>query len=195
VISSESNIIQALLGLRKRIDFHYSASYSLLLIILSFFASASVLAMQTGVPFLHEKTYTLLSGKKVAVTFRERQCKSSECREADGGLWGTDGGMPRFVTEAFLVFIDGRQFYIPEKFYKDLTNTYQVNVSEQRDRVIIELKGGDAAGAYTARFLLGGMCGFERKICGEICNEIWEQTTWYNSFAYDWDPHCESGIQ
>ena len=110
-------------------------------------------------------------------------------------MWGTDGGMPRFVTEAFLVFIDGRQFYIPEKFYKDLTNTYQVNVSEQRDRVIIELKGGDAAGAYTARFLLGGMCGFERKICGEICNEIWERTTWYNSFAYDRDPHCKSGIQ
>lgn len=195
MISSESNIIQALLGLLKRIDFHCSASYSVLLIALSFFASASVLAMQAGAPFLHEKTYTLLSGKKVAVTLRERQCKSGECREADGGLWGTDGGMPRFMTEAFLVFIDGRQFFIPEKFYKDLTNTHQVNVSEQGDRVIIELKGGDASGAYTARFLLGGMCGFERKICGEICSEIWERTTWYNSFAYDWDPHCRSGIE
>src|SRR5687768_13920052 len=130
-------MIQAVLGLLKRIDVHYSVSYSFLLVTLSFFASPSVLAMQTGAPFLHEKTYTLLSGKKVAVTFRERQCKSSECREVDGGLWGTDGGMPRFVTEAFLVFIDGRQFYIPEKFYKDLTNTHQVNVSEQRDRVII----------------------------------------------------------
>lgn len=186
---------QAVLGLLKRIYVHYSVSYSALLVTLLFFASASVLAMQSGAPFLHEKTYTLLSGKKVAITFRERECESGECREADGGLWGTDGGIPRFITEAFLIFIDGRQFFIPEKFYKDLTNTHQVNVSEQRDRVIIDLKGGDAAGAYTARFLLGGMCGFERKICGEICSEIWERTTWYNSFAYDWDPRCESGIQ
>jgi hypothetical protein len=39
------------------------------------------------------------------------------------------------------------------------------------------------------------MCGFERKICGEICSEIWEHSTWYNAFAYDWDPRCEGGIE
>lgn len=137
----------------------------------------------------------LPSGKQVAVTFRERPCKNGECGEADAGMWGMDGGIPRFVTEAFLVSIDGKKFIVPEKFYKDFTNTYQLKIFEQIGRVVIELKGGDAAGAYTARFTLGGMCGFERKICGEACREIWERTTWYNSFAYEAVAGCESGIQ
>lgn len=165
------------------------------------FVSPDALAQTEAIPFTHEKTVTLPSGKTVAVTFREGPCKSGkgdrnrECSEADAGMWGMDGGIPRFITEVFLVSIDGREFAIPEKFYKDLTNTYHLNVFEQNARIIIELKGGDAAGAYTARFTLGGMCGFERKICGEVCREIWERTTWYNSFAYEAVPGCVSGIQ
>src|SRR5678815_3932717 len=86
---------------------------------------------QTGImPFSHEQTYLLPSGQKVAVTFRERQCKSGECPEADAGTWGVDGGIPKFVTETFLVFIGSKQFVIPEKFYKDLTNTRSLDVSE-----------------------------------------------------------------
>lgn len=164
-----------------------------LIIISSWFPSAPACAELR--PFVHEKTYALPSGRKVSVEFRERRCKSGECRETDGGLWGIDSGIPRLVTAVFLVSIDGRQFHIPEKFYNDLTNTRALYVFEQQGRLMIELKGGDAAGAYTAHFLLGGMCGFERKICGEICNEIWEHSTWYNSFAYSWDPQCKSGIQ
>ncbi|SCX86320.1 hypothetical protein SAMN05216420_101139 [Nitrosospira sp. Nl5] len=151
-----------------------------------------------AIPFMHEKTYLLPSGKSVAIKFRERPCESAGsrgCSEADAGTWGTDGGVPRFLTEVFLVSIDGREFVIPEKFYKDLTNTYHLNAFEQKTRVIIELKGGEAAGAYTARFTLGGTCGFERKVCGEVCGEIWERTTWYNAFAYEAEAGCESGIQ
>lgn len=165
------------------------------LICLSFFAFTPVLAQTGAVPFQYNKTYILPSAKRVTVNFRERKCKSGECRETDGGMWGMDSGVPQFVTEAFLVFINGQRFHIPEKFYKDLTNTRSLHVSEQNGRVVIELKGGEAAGAYTAHFRLGGMCGFERKICGEICSEIWEHSTWYNSFAYDRDLRCESGIE
>lgn len=151
-----------------------------------------------AIPFMHEKTYVLPSGKRVAVTFRERPCGSGgsgECGEADAGMWGMDGGIPRLITDVFLVSIDNREFVIPEKFYKDLTNTYHLDVFEQKTRIIIELKGGEAAGAYTAHFTLGGMCGFERKVCGEVCKEIWERTTWSNSFAYEAEAGCESSIQ
>lgn len=137
----------------------------------------------------------LPSGKRVAVTFREKACRRGECQEADAGVWGMDGGIPSFTTEVFRVLIDGKEFLLPEKFYRDLTNTYRLSVSERKALVIIELKGGEGAGAYTARFMLGGMCGFERNVCGEICNEIWERTTWHNSFAYEADPQCKSGIQ
>lgn len=152
-------------------------------------------AQKEAIPFVHDKTYMLPSGKKVSVTFKERLCKSGECGAADGGTWGTDENVPRLITEIFLVSIDGRKFIIPEKFYKDLTNTHYLNVRESRARVVIELKGGESAGAYTAYFKLGGMCGFEREVCGEVCGEIWEKTIWYNSFAYTLDPKCQSGIQ
>jgi hypothetical protein len=162
----------------------------------SFVGSSWVLAQaEVAVPFVHEKRYVLQSGKKIDLTLRERPCKRDECREVDAGMWGMDGGIPRFVTETLRVLIDGKPFPIPEKFYKDLTNTRHVNVHEANDRIILELKGGDAAGAYTARFARGGICGFERKICGEVCGEIWEHTIWYNSFAYEGDPRCRSGIE
>ena len=160
-----------------------------------FGALAGALTQTNAVPFLHHETYTLPSGKKVAVKFRERRCAPGECREVDAGVWGMDGGIPRFVTEIFSVVIDGKEFAIPEKFYKDLTNTTQLAVSEMNAQVIVELQGGDGAAAYKARFILGRMCGFERKICGEICNEIWERSVWHNSFAYESDPFCKSGIQ
>ena len=159
------------------------------------FLSPGALAQMEAIPFVHEKTTVLSSGKRVAVSFRERSCKSGECREADAGMWGMDGGTPRFITEVFLVSIDGKEFVIPRKFYQDLTNTYQLRIFEQNARVVITLKGGEAAGAYTARFKLGGMCGFEREVCAEVCKEIWERTTWYNAFAYEADPRCKSGIQ
>ncbi|SEL11372.1 hypothetical protein [Nitrosovibrio tenuis] len=146
-------------------------------------------------PFRQETTYTLPSGKRVGIVFRERPCKRNGCREAISGVWGTDGGIPRFIADVFRVSIDGREFLIPEKFYRDLANTRSLDVFEQNGQIALELKGGQAAGAYTARFLLGGMCGFERKVCGEVCKEIWEQTIWYNSFAYEADPQCKSGIQ
>ncbi len=155
----------------------------------------SARAQAETVSFSHEKAYLLPSGKSITVVFRERQCRRGECHEADSGVWGIDGGIPRVITEVFSVSIDGSEFAIPEKFYKDLTNTRYLNVFEQNGRVAVELKGGEAAGAYTARFLLGGTCGFERKVCGEVCAEIWEQSVWYNSFAYDADPQCKSGIR
>ena len=117
------------------------------------------LAQTEAIPFVHEKISVLPSGKKVAVTFKERACKSDECREVDAGIWGMDGGIPRFVTEVFIVSIDGNKFVVPEKFYKDFTNTNRLNIFEQKSRVVIELKGGEGAGAYTAHFMLGGMCG------------------------------------
>jgi len=158
-------------------------------------ASSGASAQEAPTPFLHDKTYMLPSGKKVAVKFRERRCAPGECREVDAGVWGMDGGIPRFVTETFSVVIDGKQFLIPEKFYRDLTNTTHLAVFEMHEQIIMELQGGEGTGAYKAKFMLGGMCGFERKICGEICNEIWEQSVWHNSFAYTSDPFCKSGIQ
>jgi hypothetical protein len=166
-------------------------------VLLGYFAAPLYVFAQMEVtgPFVHEKKHVLPSGKKVELILQEGRCRSGQCREVDSGMWGMDGGIPRVVTETFLVRIDGKPFPIPEKFYKDLTNTHSVSVIEDKERIILELKGGDGAGAYTARFELGGMCGFERKICGEVCGEIWEHTTWYNSFAYEGDPLCKSGIQ
>src|SRR5688500_17516852 len=110
------------------------------------FASSHSIAQTHTVPFVHDRTYLLPSGREVAVTFRERACESGNCKETNGDAWGIDEGAPRGVADAFLVFIDGRQFAIPGKFYKDLTNTHSLKVLERNGRILIELKGGDAAG-------------------------------------------------
>lgn len=160
-----------------------------------FTLSSHSIAQIQAEPFVLERTYLLPSAREVAVTFHERFCRSGECHETDGGVWGIDEGTPQRIADAFVVLIDGRQFIIPAKFYTDLTNTHSLEVFEREERIIIELKGGDAAGAYTARFLLGGTCGFERNVCGEVCGEIWERTVWYNSFAYEGGRGCISRIQ
>jgi len=152
------------------------------------------LSQTEAVPFIHEKLYALPSGKKVAVQFRERACMPNEGREVDESVWGMNDGVRRLVTAVLRVSINGKEFAFPQKFYRDLANTHRVNVTERQGRVIVELKGGEAAGKYSARFLLGGSCGFERHVCGEVCTEIWERTTWQNSFIYEAEPKCRSDI-
>jgi len=71
-------------------------------------APFGALAQADQAPFIHDESYMLPSGKKVAVKFRERRCTRGECREVDAGVWGMDGGILRLVTEIFSVVIDGR---------------------------------------------------------------------------------------
>ncbi|MEO6823375.1 MAG: hypothetical protein ABI167_01360 [Nitrosospira sp.] len=99
-----------------------------------FLLSFDAFAQMEAVPFVQERLTMLPSGKRVTVTFRERLCKTGECREVDEGMWGMDGGVPQFVSEIFLVYIDGNKFVIPEKLYKDFTNTYHLKVFEQTGR-------------------------------------------------------------
>lgn len=173
----------------------YLSRLFLSLVVIFLIGSLRVFAGTEAAPFVYEKLTLLPSGKSVNITFRERHCHSGECQVPDAGMWGIDGSTPRFIAEIFLVSINDHAFIIPKKFYTDLSNTNQLSVSEQGARVIIQLKGGDAAGAYTARFALGGMCGFERIVCGEMCQEIWEKSTWHNSFTYEASAQCKSNVQ
>ncbi|MDQ3185470.1 MAG: hypothetical protein M3Q16_03205, partial [Pseudomonadota bacterium] len=64
---------------------------TLLFVPLVLFVHLDALAQTEAIPFMHEKTYLLPSGKRVAVKFRERPCGSGgngECSEADAGMWG-----------------------------------------------------------------------------------------------------------
>ena len=56
------------------------------------FVPLSALAQTGAIPFVHERISMLPSGKRVAVTFRERLCKNGECREVDAGMWGMEIG-------------------------------------------------------------------------------------------------------
>ena len=106
-------------------------------LLISCFGWSSCVLAQTdaAIPYVHQKTHVLPSGKKVDVNLRERRCKSGECREVDGGVWGMDSGIPRVITETLRVHIEGRPFPIPEKFYKDLTNTHAVTKTSGTNRI------------------------------------------------------------
>lgn len=145
-------------------------------------------------PFVAERTQTLPSGRRLAIVWRERRCRSGECEVDDGGLWGVDGDVPEFVTDLFRVTLDGRELPVPRKFYRDLTNTRSLVVEERQRRVTVAVRGGAAAGAFQARFTFDG-CGFERVVCGEVCSEVEERSRWRSSFVYADQPGCRSGLR
>jgi hypothetical protein len=146
-------------------------------------------------PFVLDKTFLTPAGRSVHVAVQERLCQPNECSEVDASMWGMDGGVPKFVTTRFEVAIDGVPISIPRKFYVDLTYIHRISISEDSGRVVLGVSGGGAAGYFYARFILGGACGFERQVCGETCDDIWERSTWRNSFIYEKLPQCVGTIQ
>jgi hypothetical protein len=146
-------------------------------------------------PFVVNKLFKMPSGRSVHVEYRERDCRPDECHAVDAGMWGMDGGVPKFVTTMLRVSVDKVEFPIPKKFYSDITNIRRLSVSEENGRTILSLVGGGAAGATFVKYILGGACGFERQVCGEVCSDVWERTTWHNSFNYADQAQCVSTVQ
>ena len=146
-------------------------------------------------PFAVNRVFTMPSGRSVHVEYKERNCQPDECKAVDAGMWGMDGGVPHFVTTMLRVSIDKVEFPIPKKLYSDITNIRRLSVSEEDGRIILSLVGGGAAGATSVKYILGGVCGLERQVCGEVCSDVWERTTWHNSFNYTEQPQCVSTVQ
>jgi hypothetical protein len=167
------------------------ALVSLLCMLAAGFASAQDATAPS--PFQFDKNFDLPSGTKVSVTLRERNCNHNECKPTDAGVWGIESGKPLVVTDQLSVSINGRGFEIPRKFFTDFVYSREVSVSEAQGKVVLNIKGGEAAAPFNAKFTLGGGCGFERLVCGAACDKASDRSVWRSAELYSSDPVCKAG--
>jgi hypothetical protein len=143
--------------------------------------------VEAGSPLRFTKNGTLPSGKPFSVVISERRfVKGPGAQPDDGSIWGIDGGFPTNVVNEFSVLIEGKPILIPRKYLADISNLYSVDVRAEKDLVVILLKGGDAAGSFSAEYrvhLNGSLVRIIRH--GEVPDEHWEKTEFRVDFPED----------
>jgi hypothetical protein len=144
------------------------------------------LAGAEAVPFSFSKSGKLKSGRPFSVKIAESPYIQRENEPSDdGSRWGIDGGFPRTSVATFSVDLGGTPVYIPRKLYRDLSYVNRVEVSEEEGHLVIDVRGGDAAGSYRARFLFRDF-EIERMVRGgEFPTSVWERTVYHNSLSVD----------
>jgi hypothetical protein len=102
---------------------------------------------------------------------------SSSFPYKQGFRWGTTTNKPKKLISMLSVKLDGKEFYIPFSVYSDLTNPKLASVNTNKDEFIVEIKGGDAASAYTARLYFNKNTLKRKKVShNEFPKEAWEET-------------------
>jgi len=150
----------------------------------------AVLLLSAGValagPYSAHDVGKLASGKFYDLTVNEvAYQKNNQLAGADYGWWGLDGGEPDYVLGELEIKIDGKKLLLPQRFYADISQINGHKLYEKNGHVVLQLHGGDAAGAYTATFKFNRARMIERVVAhGENPDEIWEKTVFYQEF---WD--------
>lgn len=110
----------------------------------------------------------------------------------DGSWWGTDGGIPDTIISYMAFWVGKKPAMLPFKTYTDICNVNEssVSVQETKQGIQISMSGGDAAGSFTAQYLIRhqkqGYRLWQRIVrSGENPDEIWEKTEYHNE-AWDW---------
>jgi hypothetical protein len=124
----------------------------------------------------------LNSGQTYSVKIIEKKyIKKPDSKEDDGSIWGIDGGFPITIVELFKVEINDVAVFIPWKFYADIAHVHIVKTKEIDNVFIVIVKGGDAAGSYTAEYKIKEYRLIERIVrVGEFPDEVWEKTILHN---------------
>jgi hypothetical protein len=95
---------------------------------------------------------TLNDLSKFNISIFLKQYKQQLGFNTKGHFWGTDGNTPKTVVQNIVVTINKRNVKFPARSYSDLANVILPNglyVMQASNIILIYLKGGDGAGAYT----------------------------------------------
>ena len=147
----------------------------------------STLALANNFEFKDEGR--MKSGAMYSVEVRESAYKANPLGYPDGrGMWGIDGGIPHSRIDILKVKIDGEDVLLPHKYFSDLCNISKVVVFEAEGNLKISIKGGDAAGSFTAEYLISNHTLQERIVrLGEFPDEVWEKIIFHNTIWNDPD--------
>jgi hypothetical protein len=129
-------------------------------------------------PFQFERKGTLPSGVRYELKVTEGpyrpypQLPSDDC-----GMWGVDCGSPRYSVQDLTLKLNDKKVHFPHKFVDDLSHVRSVEIKDDKNGMRILLRGGDAAGSYSAEFLVRKLRLVERIVRhGEFPDEVWEKT-------------------
>jgi len=94
--------------------------------------------------------------------------------------WGGDeSSIPKRFVTAIEVKVGSERLIVPFSAYSDLGNPYQASLEKMKRGFKIILKGGDAAGSYTAELVFSKVNIQRRKVThGEFPDEVWQETTY-----------------
>ena len=129
-------------------------------------------------PFRFEKKGTLPSGVRYELMVTEGPFRPNpQLPTDDCGMWGTDCGTPTYSVQNLTLKLNGKEVHFPHKFVADLSHIRSVEINNVKDGIEIILHGGDAAGSFTAEFLVRKQRLVERLVRhGEFPDEVWEKT-------------------
>jgi len=104
---------------------------------------------------------------------------ATPCELARSDYWGTAGGTPRTVVTRMLVTMGGDTVFVPFGAYGDLSEPLTVAVACSIGDFTITVVGGDAAGSYSATFVVSGLILKKRRVASlESPDDVWEETTY-----------------
>ena len=140
------------------------------------------LSFAGGKPFVFREAGKLPSGATYKIEMHEVLYKhTDEKRPDDGSLWGLDGGYPRTILRNFSLQINGKDVWLPWKLHSDICHIYRVRVRESNGYVLVDIRGGNAAGSYDATYKFNGHRLMERIVrVGEFPEQVWEKTVLHN---------------
>jgi len=129
-------------------------------------------------PFLLEKKGILPSGMRYEIKVQEAPyAPSLQLPEDDCGMWGVDCGNPKFSINMLSLKLNDKKVHWPHKYVADLSYVRKVEIKEAKAGVKLLIHGGDAAGSYSAEFLIKKNRLVERIVRhGEFPDEVWEKT-------------------
>jgi hypothetical protein len=104
-----------------------------------------------------------LGGKLVDGTEFKLLISIAPCSEnnfpVSGKFWGVDSVKPEHIIKSLSLIINNKEILIPKNAIADLADVnlpYGVYLMQNSNAIILYLKGGDAAGAYTAALKVHG---------------------------------------
>ena len=94
------------------------------------------------------------------------------------GFWGAHGSYPDTHVAALTLVLDNTEIAIPAKIYSDLGNVRIAEIKENRNAVVLVLRGGADEAAYYATYVFVDGVLRKRTVRSSLMpDRVWEKTT------------------
>lgn len=119
------------------------------------------------------------SGLMISITVKTLEVPSGFLY-ARGYRWGGDQMKPpKSIIESINVTVGGEEIYLPLSAYVDLGNPARASVVSTVTGFELIITGGDAGGAYDAKFVFDQRWLLRRRVASrEFPSEAWEETVY-----------------